>query len=185
MLGVALGAFQWSASPWFVSAKQIAAEWLVENEIWWALDTPGLWWLFTHYPEMNDAFTWLDGAMLLAYIGAQALIVGGWIWLCLRAAAGLSGLNWTRLAMTLIPFAGTSVFVGLTLLTTGQLFGEGIVLDWAHPARLALLALTAVWSITLAWRQAGDGWRRWIAALGVALAAVLPLLTWQQQFYAW
>jgi hypothetical protein len=185
MLGVALGAFQWSASPWFVAAKQIAAEWLVENEIWWALDTPGLWWLFTHYPEMNDAFTWLDGAMLLAYIGAQALIVGGWIWLCLRAAAGLSGLNWTRLAMTLIPFAGTSVFVGLTLLTTGQLFGEGIVLDWAHPARLALLALAAVWSITLAWRQAGDGWRRWIAALGVALAAALPLLAWQQQFYAW
>lgn len=184
MLGVALGAFQWSASPWFVAAKQIAAEWLVEKEIWWALDTPGLWWLFTHYPEVNDAFTWLDGAMLLAYIGAQALVVGGWVWLCLRAAAALSSLHWSRLAMTLIPFAGASVFVGLSLLTTGQLSGEGVVLAWAHPVRLSLLALAAVWSVALAWRQAADG-GRWAAALGVALAAALPLLAWRQQFYVW
>ncbi|MHB8759422.1 MAG: 4Fe-4S binding protein [Thiobacillus sp.] len=185
MLGVALGAFQWSASPWFVTAKQAVAEWLVDREIWWALDTPGLWWLFTHYPEVGDAFTWLDGAMLLAYIGAQAFVVGGWILLCLRVAAGFAGLHWTRLAMPLIPFAGSSVFVGLTLLTTGQLSGEGIVLGWAHPARLTLLALAALWSVGRARRQAGTGRRRWAAALGVALATALPLLAWRQQLFVW
>jgi hypothetical protein len=185
MLGVALGAFQWSASPWFVAAKQMAAEWLIERELWWALDTPGRWWLFTHYPELNDAFTWLDGGMLLAYLGATALIAGGWIWLCLRASAALAGLAWTRLAMALIPFAGASVFVGLSLLTTGQLFGEGVVLAWAHPARLTLLALTGAWSASLAWRLATDGGRRWAAPVGVALAAALPLWAWYQQFFVW
>jgi polyferredoxin len=185
MLGVALGAFQWSASPWFVAAKQTAAEWLIEREVWWALDTPGQWWLFTHYPEMNDAFTWLDGSMLLAYIGVTALLSGGWIWCCLRAAATLAGLPWTRLAMTLIPFAGASVFVGLSLLTTGQLFGEGIVFGWAHPARLTLLAVAGAWSVSLAWRLAKEGGRRWAPPVGVALAAALPLWAWYQQFFVW
>ncbi|MBZ0069043.1 MAG: 4Fe-4S binding protein, partial [Thiobacillus sp.] len=185
MLGVALGAFQWSASPWFIAAKQVAAEWLIERELGWALDTPGLWWLFTHYPELNDAFTWLDGGLLLAYIGATALVVGGWIWFCLRAAAALAGTHWTRLAMTLIPFAGASVFVGLSLLTTGQLFGEGIVLAWAAPVRLTLLALAGLWSVSLAWRLTADGGRRWAAAAGVALAAALPLWAWYQQFFVW
>lgn len=185
MLGVALGAFQWSASPWFIAAKQMAAEWLIEREVWWALDTPGQWWLFAHYPELNDAFTWLDGGLLLAYIGATALVVGSWIWLCLRLAAALAGTHWARLAMTLIPFAGASVFVGLSLLTTGQLFGEGIVLPWAAPARLTLLALAGLWSASLAWRLARAGGRCWAAPVGVALAAALPLWAWYQQFFVW
>lgn len=180
MLGVALGAFQWSASPWYVAAKQRAAEWLIEKEVWWPLDAAGHWWLFTDYPELNDAFSWLDGGLLLAYIGATALVSGGWIWLCLRAATALSGTHWTRLAMALIPFAGVSVFVGLSLLTTGQLFSEGIVLAWAPGARMALLALAGLWSVSLAWRLG-----RAPAALGVGLAALLPMWAWHQQFYVW
>ena len=180
MLGVALGAFQWSASPWFVAMKQAAAEWLVNREIWWALDTPGQWWLLTHYPEANDTFTWLDGAMLLAYIGIETCLVGGWIWLCLRLATHVAKLPWTRLAMALIPLAGASVFVGLSLLTTSQLAGEGISLPWANTARLTLLTLVSVWSVTLAWRLG-----RLPAATGTALAAALPLFAWYQQFFIW
>jgi hypothetical protein len=180
MLGVALGAFQWSASPWFVAMKQTAAEWLVNREIWWALDTPGQWWLFTHYPEANDAFTWLDGGLLLTYIGGEALLLGGGIRLCLGLAAQAARLPWTRLAMTLIPLAGLSVFVGLSLLTTSQLGGEGIVLPWANPVRLTLLVLAALWGVVMAWRLA-----RIAGALGVGLAAALPLLAWHQQFFIW
>lgn len=180
MLGVALGAFQWLSSPWFVAIKQAVAEWLVNREIWWALDTPGRWWLFTHYPEANDAFTWLDGSLLLAYICVEALLVGGWLWLCLRSAAYVARLSWTRLAMTLIPLAGVSVFVGLSLLTTSQLAGEGITLPWANSARLGLLALAGLWSVSLAWRLG-----RWPVAAGLALAAALPLWAWYQQFFVW
>lgn len=180
MLGVALGAFQWSVSPWFIAAKQSAAVWLIDREIEWPLDTVGHWWLFTDYPQLNDAFTWLDGGMLLTYLAATTLLVGGWIWLCLRIASVRAGLSWHRLAMALIPLGGISVFVGLSHLTTGQLFQENIVLAWPNPLRMALLAAAALWSVTLAWRLG-----RLPAAAGVALAAALPLWAWQQQFYVW
>lgn len=180
MLGVALGAFQWTVSPSFVHAKQVLAEWLMDREIWWPLDTVGHWWLFTDYPEVNDAFTWLDGGMLLGYMLATTLIVGGWIWLCLRIAARFSDLPWSRLAMAMIPLGGISVFVGLSHLTTGQLFQENIVLSWANPLRMTLLCAAALWSITLAWRIG-----RWPAALGVGCAAALPLWAWFLQFYVW
>lgn len=184
MLGVALGAFQWSASPWFVAMKQGAAAWLLDRDLVWALDTPGHWWLFTHYPEVNDAFTWLDGGLLLAYIGCEAMLMGSWIWLCLTLAARGAHLPWTRLAMTLIPLGGCSVFVGLSLLTGSQLAGEGIALPWAPNARFALLTLAALWSVFLAGRLGGR--RAGMATVpGVSLAALLPLLAWYQQFFVW
>lgn len=180
MLGVALGAFQWSASPWFIAAKQAAAEWLMAQEAWWALDAPGHWWLLTHYPALNDSFTWLDGGLLLAYIAATALVSGGWAWLALALGGRAANLPWTRLAMALIPFAGASVFVGLSLLTTGQLAGEGIALAWANPARMALLTLAALGSAALAWRLG-----RTPGALAAAFACGLPWWAWHRQFFVW
>jgi hypothetical protein len=43
MLGVAIGAFQWTVSPWFVRGKQAAAEWLVAATFSgrWATARPG------------------------------------------------------------------------------------------------------------------------------------------------
>lgn len=183
MLGVALGAFQWSASPWFVAAKQAAAGWLVDHAVWWPLNEAGHWWLFTYYPEANDVFTWLDGGLLLAYIGAEMLVVGGWVWGWLKLAGILTELPWQRLSQTLIPFAGTSVFVGLSLLTTSQLAGEGVTLPWAHGVRVVLLALAALWSASLAWRLAKR--HRTAAALAIAMATSLPLAAWNTQFFVW
>jgi len=183
MLGVALGAFQWSASPWFVAAKQAAAGWLVDREVWWPLNEAGHWWLLTYYPEANDVFTWLDGGVLLAYIAAETLVVGGWVWGWLRLAGALTGLPWQRLAVTLIPFAGISVFVGLSLLTTSQLAGERVILPWASDARMALLALAAIWSANLAWRLAKR--HRAAAVLAISMATVLPLAAWSTQFFVW
>lgn len=43
--------------------------------------------LLTHYPQANDAFSWLDGAAILIYIGASSLVIGGALWLLLCGAA--------------------------------------------------------------------------------------------------
>ncbi|MEZ5628612.1 MAG: 4Fe-4S binding protein, partial [Rhodocyclaceae bacterium] len=77
LIGTAIGAFQWSASPWFVQAKMAAAEWLIERDSYTLLGDNAPWWLLTHYPEASDVFTWLDGLMILAYIGVAALLIGG------------------------------------------------------------------------------------------------------------
>lgn len=72
--------------------KTSAAEWLIEHDSFVLLQDSVPWWLLTHFPEANDVFTWLDGIGVLAYIGATALILGGWITLWLRLAGALPAL---------------------------------------------------------------------------------------------
>ncbi|MBA5745499.1 4Fe-4S binding protein, partial [Escherichia coli] len=39
LLGVAIGAFHWTVSPWFVQIKQWLAGWLIDRDITWPLET--------------------------------------------------------------------------------------------------------------------------------------------------
>lgn len=183
MLGVAPGAFQWSASPWLVAAKQAFAAWLVEHDVLWPLARAGHWWLFTDYPQANDVFSWLDGALLLAYIAATALVLGAWIsaWLFFaEQALGRPGAR-HALALTLTPFAGLSVFLGLFSLTATLLAAEGFPLAWLPALRGTVLAAGVIWSLALAYL-----WSRRFAAAGAVLcAAALPLASYGLLFYRW
>ena len=193
MIGTAIGAFQWSSSPWFVAAKQAAAEWLVAREWWWALDTNAPWWLLTHYPEASDTFTWLDGAMIVGYIAATALVVGGWIWGWLRAAgACLDGdgrLNSLRLSYCLVPIGGIGVFLGLSALTATMLKAEGFVFPWLDWARGALLATGALWSLALAVGVIGKTGaapiRYALSMPSVGMATGGTIVPWILMFYLW
>jgi hypothetical protein len=146
MLGVAVGAFQWTVNPWFVRGKQGAAEWLVSHDILWPLADSPAWWLLTSYPEANDVFTWLDGIAILAYIGGVTLVLGGFIFLAVRAAARLAGIDWRRLALGLVPLAGIGLFLGLSMMTVSHLRAEGIAPGWLPALRAVLLTIGVVWS---------------------------------------
>jgi polyferredoxin len=191
MLGVAAGAFHWSASPWLVALKQSVAAWLVERELFWALAAPGHWWLLTDYPEANDVFSWLDGALLLAYIGATALVLGGWAnaWLHLAERALRLPNARRTLALTLTPFAGLTVFLGLFGLTTSQLAAEGITFAWLPWLRALLLGLALAWSGALAYlwirQQAASAARKFAAGAATMSALALPLTAWLIYFYGW
>ena len=120
-MGIAVGAFHWSTSPWLIAIKQTAAEKLVEIGQTWPLEASAPWWLLTNYPERNDVLTLLDGAVLVAYILATALACGAAVTIMLALAARSLG-PWTtarfhHLAQTLIPLAGAGVFLGLSGLT--------------------------------------------------------------------
>ena len=201
LLGVAIGAFHWSASPWFVAARQAVATWLVERDIYWPLADNAPWWLLTHYPEHNDVLTWLDGALLLAYIGASALVWGGVTLALLALAVRLAG-PWRsqrlhHLAQALIPLAGLGVFLGLSAITLTLLRGEGVFVPWANAARLALLAAANAWSLWLAvaivrhWQGLGlEQGQGQAAAPGPARAALalLPFvlaLAWVDSAWGW
>ncbi len=190
ILGVALGAFQWTVSPWFVAAKQQAAEWLVARDILWPLDESPAWWLLTRHPEANDVFTWLDGAMLIAYMAATALLVGGSAVVCLGLAGRMAGVDWRRLALGLTPLAGIGLFLGLSMTTATHLRAEGIPLPWLPAARAVFLAAAAAWSAHLLWRlldatTVAGFFDRVLAAVVAALPVALVTGAWALVFFVW
>ena len=192
MLGVATGAFQWSASPWFVSMKQGIAAWLIERDSYGLLDNDAPWWLLTHYPETNDVFSWLDGLSILLYIGGTALAVGGimlaGLWLAGRCLKAEKIIPW-RLGYTFTPLAGLSVFLGLSALTLSMLKAERLELIGIPEIRALLLAAAYLWSGYLLWRmlrQHQANGRRKLLAWSVLMAASTSVgLTWVYMFYLW
>ncbi|POA97410.1 hypothetical protein C2134_16390 [Chromobacterium sinusclupearum] len=192
LLGVAMGAFHWTVSPWFVWLKQTTAEWLVDHDIMWPLDTDAPWWLLTHYPMHNDVFSWLDGASLIAYVAATALALGSGILLSLALAVRTAGQWQTQrlhhLAQALIPLAGCGVFLGLSALTVTLLKAEGYGMHWVNDARLALLAGANLWALRLAGgilaRWSGRP-ARYLALLPFCGALALVDCAWGFMFWWW
>jgi polyferredoxin len=192
LMGVAVGAFQWSASPWYVIAKQMLAEWLVDHGVTWPLEALAPWWLLTNYPAQNDVLTLLDGFVLLAYIGTIALLLGGTLSLLVACAARAPGdWSWRRchhFAQTLIPIAACGVFLGLSSNTLTMLRADAIDLPHVQEGRALLLAAATIWSITLAWRVAGSsasGLRRILSTAFIGLAAAVAVANWALLFWIW
>ena len=191
VIGLAMGAFQWTVSPWFITLKQSLAQWLVEHDQLWALADNAPWWLLTHYPQLNDSFSWLDGFSIVAYLGLSSLLLGGALVLILRMAARLAGdraLYWP-LALTLTPLGGAGLFLGLSATTVKLLRYEGLTLDWVQPARAALLLAAMAWSLLLGWQRLKNAdlpMRRQLAASACLLLAVGMIgVGWWLQFWGW
>lgn len=193
MTGVAAGAFQWSASPWFVAAKQVVAHWLVAHGIIWPLEATAPWWLLTNYPDHNDVLTLLDGALLLAYIATVAITLSVSVVLLLALATrALGRWSWPRfhhLAQSLIPLAGCGIFLGLSSLTVTLLRAEGFRLDWIDSVRIALIAGASLWSLWLAAfigrRYAKSGLRQIASLFSVAMAVAIANSTSILMFWIW
>ena len=153
MIGLAMGAFHWSSSPWFVIAKQAIAEWLINREVFWPFDTTAPWWLLTHYPENNDALSWLDGGVMLAYIGTTAVVLSALVslplWLAARKIGRPTLAYFNHLAQALIPLAGCGIFLGLSATTIAMLRAEHLPLFWVSPLRIALLCAASGWTLYL------------------------------------
>jgi polyferredoxin len=193
LMGVAAGAFHWSASPWYIAIKQALATWLIDQDVMWPLQHYAPWWILTNYAEVNDQLTLLDGAVMLLYIVTTAVVIGGLVSACLWAATrSLGSWSWARfhhLAQGLIPIAGCGVFLGLSAITVSLLRAEGIPFGFLSLLRGGLLAAAAIWSVFLAWGIAGrwtnSGLRRSVATSCVALAASVGVLSWVLLFWIW
>ncbi|NDP41485.1 MAG: 4Fe-4S binding protein [Aromatoleum sp.] len=185
MIGLALGAFEWSAMSAFVSLRSAAITLVVDHGPAWLLANNAPWWLLTNYPEVHDVFTWLDGALIIGWIVCTALLIGGWLCLWLAVAArslrGAWRSNAFALAYALTPLAGAGLLVGLSGLSATLAHGEGLRLAWLPLARAALLILGGAWSVWLAQQQIGmrvGGTRRVLALSAVAMAIAGVLAAW-------
>lgn len=169
VMGVATGAFQWSASPWFVALKQGLAAILIDHDILSPLTTSLPWWLLTNSDETGEVFSLLDGFCLLSYMAATAVVMGSLALGGLALAARLGGAAerlW-RLGYGLIPAGAVGLILGLSSMTLTQLSAEGISFAWMPQTRGALLILGLAWSGILVWRLLPE--RRkplaWLAAM--------------------
>ncbi|HQU51123.1 MAG TPA: 4Fe-4S binding protein [Casimicrobiaceae bacterium] len=192
LIGFAIGAFHWSASPWFVQAKLAAAAFVIDHGPAWLLSDGAPWWLLTHYPEANDVFTWLDGALIVGYIAATAAALSSLVWACLLVAAGTwrtpRAARAVRLAYALVPLAGLGVFLGLSSLTVTLAKAEGLPLGAVPALRVLVLAAGAAWSLRLAWLQladAPDRGARVRALLAFACAVAVVVAAWALLFFGW
>ncbi|MBY0378373.1 MAG: 4Fe-4S binding protein, partial [Gammaproteobacteria bacterium] len=156
LLGLALGAFQWSVSHWLPFIKERVATWFIDNDILWPFSTNAPWWIFTNYPSQHDVFSWLDGGLVISYMIVFAIGMGSFISLLLYISTRIMGpfqmARLNHLAQSLIPLAGCTVFIGLLANTLTLLRGEHIIFTWITTAKFALLILSSVWSAYLAWK---------------------------------
>ncbi|MDR1351220.1 MAG: 4Fe-4S binding protein [Zoogloeaceae bacterium] len=193
VLGIATAAFQWTVSPWFLRLKMTLATWLVEHEHYALLDADAPWWVLTHYPEVNDAFNWLDGLLVLAYLLGGGVLLGLLLIVGPLLAARLLGrpaLNWRRFALTLTPMGAVSVVLGLTMTTATQLRSEHLLLPWLPHLRLALLGAGGGLSLWLTFaliRQTANTplLRRVGAWLAMTWSVALMTGSWGLAFFVW
>lgn len=179
LLGIALGAFHWTVSPWFVALKQGLAAFLVGHGIYWPLEATLPWWLLTDYPQANDVMTLLDGVVLLAYVAATAVAMTALTGLPLAVANRLLGQwRWPRfhhLALSILPVAAAALILALSGLTVTMLRAEGFALGFVDEAQATVLALAGLWSLRLLWQVCGryrlDGRR--LAATVAGIPAIL------------
>ncbi|MEB0121554.1 4Fe-4S binding protein [Pseudomonas sp. CCI1.2] len=191
VIGLAMGAFQWTVSPWFVALKQHLAQWLVEHDLLWALQDNAPWWLLTHYPQLNDSFSWLDGFSIILYLGLSSMLLGTALLILVRLTARLAQdrtLDWP-LALTLTPLGGAGLFLGLSATTVKLLRYEGQLLEWVQPSRACLLMAAMGWSLLLGWKRLDrEGIslpRRLSGAVCLLLANGLIGFGWWLQFWGW
>ncbi|MET1077614.1 MAG: 4Fe-4S binding protein [Pseudomonas sp.] len=190
VIGLALGAFQWTSSPWFIALKQTLAEALAGRGVLWPLQADAPWWLLTHYPALNDAFTWLDGLSICLYLGASSLLLGGTLQGLLSLGARLAGRGVAfarQLSLCLLPTGAAGLFLGLSATTVKLLRYEGLALLWVSPCRTLLLAVALLWSLGLGWQVcAGLPVARRAAPLAaLVLGNSVVAYAWWLLFWGW
>lgn len=192
LIGVALGAFQWSASPWFVTIKQALAGWLIRHDTIWPLEHSLPWFMLTNYPGRNDVLTLLDATVLLSYIAAATAILSVGVALPLALAVRIVGRwQWQRfhhLAHGLIPLAAAGVILGLSSMTVTQLRADGFALGWIGTARfwtLAVAVMASAWLLTRILGRYASGLRQVVASGAAILSVTAPLVGWWLLFWHW
>lgn len=194
LCGLALAAFQWTNSFWFEHFRDLIDSWFLVHQITWVFNTNVPWWIFTHYPERGDAFSWIYGAEVVSYI----LIVGcgvGLISTCLLSLAvkitgKLTITRFNHLSQALIPIGGCTVFIGLLANTTSILQKyANLGFLWLNDLKGLLLIAATTWSLYLAY-QIIKRYTSSLPRLVLSLSVMLIILgminyAWILELYIW
>ena len=157
LCGLAIAAFQWTNSFWFAHFRDLIDSWFLVHQTTWVFNTNVPWWLFTHYPERGDVFSWIYGFEVIAYIVLVGFFIGvvstGLISLAAKITGRLTLQRFNHISQSLIPLGACSVFIGLSANTTTLLQKyANLGFFWVTPLKFGLLFLATVWSSMLAYQ---------------------------------
>ncbi|HAT29850.1 MAG TPA: hypothetical protein DCW29_03045 [Janthinobacterium sp.] len=99
--------------------------------------------------------------------------------------AGDAKLSWQRLALALVPIAGSGIFLGLFMLTLSHLKVERMSLEWVPAVRIGLLLFGSGFSAWLALRMVFTrvSWRHSLAFASFLLPLGLIDGIWSAVFF--
>jgi polyferredoxin len=193
LFGIAIGAFHWSASPWFAQWQVMLTRWLVAHNILWPLATNAPWFILTHDPDGGRVFSWLHGGLGVAYMIATALAYGTSLLAVLSLGARALG-PWRasrlhHLTQAMIPLAGTGMFLGASMTTLSMLHVGHMQWGWVGNSRFLMLLLANVWSAWLAFgvvrRHSSTPLSQVGALLLFAMALAIADSPWWLLFWHW
>ena len=158
--GSALGGFLWLTLPLYQSIRQIVGNWFIQNEIYW-VGNSGPSWLMSVHPEAREVFNWLDFIMIVSFMSATMLIIGGIMYSVTLLATKLAGSAGAidnfkqrsiQLAYQFMPVAAVSLLIGLG----GELFSGlhhfGLTEVAISRVKASVFAFAFLWSVYLAYK---------------------------------
>ncbi len=188
--GAALGGFLWLVLGSYHTLRMALGNWVIERGWYW-LGEPGPIWLMAAYPEAREVFRWFDFFLISGYMLAWTLLavvlLGALTGVAARLAgrAGGSGtfrMRFVELGYQFLPIAMVSLLLGLG----GNLFGGlqmlGLGDEGVRVVKVALLGLSAAWSIVLGHRLLGAQGisppRRWLPLIPGAAGSLAVGAAW-------
>jgi polyferredoxin len=186
LIGIATAACHWSGSRWLAMLKSAASAWLADHPALRLLQLPASSWL---RPDLSSdtASTWLDGACLLAFIAGGATLLGLAVlgMICIsNFLTRLPQLSWQRLTLALVPLAGVSLLLGLSLPTLALFKNTGTT-GWMEVLVIVPLAGGTIFSGWLGWKMICPAGliRRNAAFLVFALTLLLINFIWAAELF--
>jgi polyferredoxin len=186
LIGIATATCHWSGSRWLAMLKSASSAWLANHPALRLLQLPASPWL---RPDLSSdtASTWLDGVSLLVFIAGGATLLGlavfGMIWIA-TFLARLEQLSWQRLTLALVPLAGLSLFLGLSLPTLAPINNAGTT-GWLAATVIVPLAGGTIFSGWLGWKMISPArlFRHSAAFLVFILTLLLINLIWATELF--
>jgi hypothetical protein len=154
LCGIALAAFQWTNSFWFQHFRDVVDSWFLTHQLTSVFNTNVPWWVFTHYPERGDVFSWIYGCEVIAYILLMGFFIGmaltALVCLAVKITGKLTLLRFNHLTQAFIPLGGCTVFIGLLGNTTHLLRKyANIAFVEENTFKYALLVIATLWALLL------------------------------------
>lgn len=156
--GLALGAFYWQASPFYIQYKEILGSLLLRIGLGDFIGKSGPWWLMVNYPSAGEVFNWLDFISVTTFMLIGMTFVALILFMLTGVSSIIKGKEGAFVKMLAnsgylyAPVALVSIVIGLGLIFFQSMVDFGLSKDLVRIIQMVLFAGGGIWSAYLAVR---------------------------------